>query len=282
MEFAKIVPLEQNLWVINEMDKTTMFLINGTDKILLIDTGFGITDLKKIIKDLCGNKPIYVVNTHAHEDHNSGNNQFREIYVDRFDELYSHESMGKEKRALFGEVFFQEAIANGYDFESWNPGPSAQINSVKDGDVFDLGDYMLKVIEIPSHTMGSIALLEEKQGWLFSGDVVLTWSVWGHLTKGILAPSMSLKNYYDSIEKLREYSGKIKSIFPAHGTEDESPLDGCSHYRLPVKILDIYSEGIKKILQGEAETEAFSTPFENGEAAFFSIGGIVFQKERLK
>ena len=63
MNLTTIVKLENNLWAINEMDKTIMYLINGAEKALLIDTGFGITDLKQMIKALCGEKELYVINT---------------------------------------------------------------------------------------------------------------------------------------------------------------------------------------------------------------------------
>ena len=74
MQLSRIIPMEKDLWAINEIDKT----------------GFGLTDLKETISQLCGHKPLIVVNTHAHVDHNSGNNQFEEVYVGRYDEPFSH------------------------------------------------------------------------------------------------------------------------------------------------------------------------------------------------
>lgn len=281
MELTKVVQLEQDLWAINELDKTTMYLINGTDKVLLIDTGLGISDLKNIIRRLCGEKEVFVVNTHAHEDHDSGNNQFTKTYIGRFDEIYAHEHMSCEKRKIFEQSYLKEACEQGYELSTWNPGPSSEICTVKTGDVFQLGNYTLEVIEIPSHTMGSIALWEEKQGWMFTGDIVLTWQVWGHLTKSVLAPSASLRNYYDSIETLRKYKCKIKTIFPAHGSNTGKLPKGYDQYHMPAEILDIYSEGIQNVLQNKAITEAFTSVFEDGELALFPIGGIVYQKNRM-
>lgn len=59
----------KDLWAINEIDKTVMYVINGTERALLLDTGLGLTDLK--VLKLCGEKSLIVVNTHAHVDHNS-------------------------------------------------------------------------------------------------------------------------------------------------------------------------------------------------------------------
>lgn len=72
MQLFRIIPLEKDLWAINEIDKTVMYVINGTERALLLDTGLGLTDLKEEVLKLCGEKSLIVVNTHAHVDHNSG------------------------------------------------------------------------------------------------------------------------------------------------------------------------------------------------------------------
>lgn len=280
MNLTTIVKLENDLWAINEMNKTIMYLINGADKALLIDTGFGITDLKQTIKELCGEKEYYVINTHAHEDHNSGNNQFECIYVGRFDEVHSHEKMNAEKRAWFESNYFSDVIEQGYDIKKWNPGPCEHICTIKEGDEFDLGTYKFKVIEAPSHTLGSIVLLEEKKGWMFTGDILLTWEVWGHLSSCFLAPSASLMNYYDSILKLSAYKNRINCIFPSHSVAENLP-EGYRQYRLPVSVLDIYSNGIKNIFDGKAEIKDFYSKVEDGKKALFSVGGIVFKENRM-
>ena len=69
MQLFRIIPLEKDLWAINEIDKTVMYVINGTERALLLDTGLGLTDLKEEVLKLCGEKSLIVVNTHAHVDH---------------------------------------------------------------------------------------------------------------------------------------------------------------------------------------------------------------------
>lgn len=64
-------------------------------------------------------------------------------------------------------MFFEIPEKEGFSFEMWNPGPARKICTVRDGDIFDLGDKKLKVLEVPSHTLGCIALLEEKKGMAF-------------------------------------------------------------------------------------------------------------------
>ena len=62
----EIFQLEDKVWVVETTDKTTMYIIEGNDKALLIDTGTKCADLDKVVKQIT-RKPLYVVLTHAHE-----------------------------------------------------------------------------------------------------------------------------------------------------------------------------------------------------------------------
>ena len=73
---ADVHRIDKDLWAIDEIGKDIMYLIDGGRRALLIDTGFGMLDLKAIASQLCPSREIVVVNSHAHPDHASGNNQF--------------------------------------------------------------------------------------------------------------------------------------------------------------------------------------------------------------
>ena len=49
---------------------------------------------------------------------------------------------------------------------------TGKISPIKEGDVIDLGDRTLKIIDLPGHTPGSIAVLDVKNRVLISGDSV--------------------------------------------------------------------------------------------------------------
>ena len=40
MDTLKVIPLRPDLWALDEVGKTIMYVINGRDKALLVDTGF--------------------------------------------------------------------------------------------------------------------------------------------------------------------------------------------------------------------------------------------------
>lgn len=178
-------------------------------------------------------------------------------------------------------MFFEIPEKEGFSFGMWNPGPARKICTVRDGDIFDLGDKKLKVLEVPSHTLGCIALFEEKKGWLFTGDIMLTWEVWGHLNPGKspLAPSASLRVYYESLLKLKKIRKKVSSVFPAHVCEKEK--DCYKKYALSPEIINIYCDGIEKIFSGEQKGEPYFHMVENGSVVKFTTGGIVYQKDRM-
>ena len=59
-------------------------LVIGKEKALLVDTAYGIGDLKEAITNIT-KLPLVVINSHGHMDHSCGNYQFDEVYIDKRD-----------------------------------------------------------------------------------------------------------------------------------------------------------------------------------------------------
>jgi glyoxylase-like metal-dependent hydrolase (beta-lactamase superfamily II) len=190
MQVLKTIQLAENLWVLDEICKTNMFVIKGDKCALLIDTGFGLSDLKQVVRGLCGDIPVKVINTHAHFDHDSGNNQFDTVMAGWYDEMAALWPLSDAEKFRCITNFFGPMMADGYDLIQWNPGPAKHIEPVSNGDRIDLGGVCLEIFETPGHTCGSISLFEPNLGWLFTGDMVLTWEVWGQLTRSAFGSSV--------------------------------------------------------------------------------------------
>jgi len=94
-----ITKLEDNMWVIETNDKTTMYLVEGTQKAMLIDTGTKIEKLDSIIS-LITKKPLVVVITHAHSDHAGNIKFFKEIWMHPTDTFVSHHSLKPNGRTV--------------------------------------------------------------------------------------------------------------------------------------------------------------------------------------
>ena len=185
-----VTKLEDKMWVIETYDKTTMYLVEGTQKAMLIDTGTKINKLDSIIS-LITKKPLVVVITHAHSDH-AGNIKF-------FKEIWMHPA----------------------DTVLLNRSYKGKVNFVKDGYIFDLGGKQIEVSHMPAHTPGSIVLLDRKAGICYSGDAFGSSDVWLQLKP--LSPMQTYVNSCLKMEKLMD-SG-ITKIYCGHYPYVKKPFD---------------------------------------------------------
>lgn len=78
-----------------------MYLIVGPERALLIDTAFGLGDLKGLVDVLAGGKEILVANTHGHMDHAYGNCRFGKAYCHE----YEVPALKKENTHMFDYLF---------------------------------------------------------------------------------------------------------------------------------------------------------------------------------
>ena len=72
-------------------------LVIGKEKALLVDTAYGIGDLKEAIKNITS-LPLIVINSHGHMDHSCGNYQFEEVYINKLDYELCQRHNNKQKR----------------------------------------------------------------------------------------------------------------------------------------------------------------------------------------
>ena len=79
-----VVEIAPNTYHINEFGIDNQYLLVGDERALVIDTGSGLYDMKKLIAKLT-DKPYDVVVTHLHGDHNGGSNQFEEVWMHPLD-----------------------------------------------------------------------------------------------------------------------------------------------------------------------------------------------------
>lgn len=273
LDIATVYWIKKNLWAIDEIGRTIMYVYAGSEKVLLLDTGFGLLDLPELVNRLCPGKEIVVVNTHAHGDHNGGNGQFECVHVGRRDAQISRCDMDAQTREQFFEHFLRhEYRLKDRDLAGWHPRAPRKVLEMADGDVIDLGDIQLKVLETPGHTQGSICLYDQANGYLFSGDMMLTWQVWGQLKQ-----SAPLKEYGDSLHRLAMLS--VSEVFPAHG-KDNNPF-GWPLYHLDSSVIDVYDRGVQQILSGELVGRPYTCFLENGICAMFPVGGMVYDPKRV-
>lgn len=168
------VRMDETTWRIEDK-MMRMFLLKGEKKALLIDSGVSCEDVKTLSESLV-DVPVELINTHADPDHIASNHLFSLFYM--------HSDEGEDVHQI----------------------------PVSDQDVLDLGNRKIKVIHIPGHTQGSIALLDVSKRILYTGDSVQDGNIYMFGTK------RNTKQFGASLKKLITMEDEFDWICASHGT----------------------------------------------------------------
>jgi glyoxylase-like metal-dependent hydrolase (beta-lactamase superfamily II) len=155
---------------------------------------------------MIGDRPLDVVVTHGHPDHIAAMGQFQ----DRYNVYMNHRDLPMVQG-------FVERLGYRIDLE--------QIDDLREGVVFDLGDRTLKVYEVPGHSAGHVVLFDEASGILLASDAVgsnrptITDSLWMQF------PGMApIDDYLSSLQVFHsKVAGKIRAIYGGH---NDVPFSG--------------------------------------------------------
>jgi hydroxyacylglutathione hydrolase len=205
----------EKVWCIDDHGSDNMYLVEGQEKALLVDTGLGVANLAEFIKTLTP-LPITVINTHGHPDHAGGNLQFEKVYAHSNDfELIKRFSSKEQRENTVKNMLKNATVPDSVILKDPGNLKPTVLMPLKQGDVLDLGKRKLEVIEVPGHTKGSICLLDRGRKLLFTGDNdnTLVWL--------FLADCTPLETYLVSLQKLNQQASAFDLLLPGHG----GPLD---------------------------------------------------------
>lgn len=201
-------------------EENFFYLVKGSERDLLIDTGMGIKSLADpLMKTRNSTKEIVVVNTHWHFDHIGGNRNFQEVLVPH----NAQEIQGIRHgwtHSMLQRYEFEEGFQQGHP-ESFNPNVYAIegynfIQSIlTEGYQIDLGDRHLSVVETPGHSPGSVCLFDEESGALFSSDLIYDGPLY------CFEAESSPDQYFESLQKIKRL--EPKTIHPGHNHSVNSP-----------------------------------------------------------
>ena len=165
--------IKKNVWYFDESGLDAMYLVKGSDRAAVIDTGTGIGDFKSMIESLI-DVPYVVIITHGHVDHAGGCGQFSEAYISEADYQAALNITVEDRERYLKNMESSGAVSPDTVkiAEEMKNNQKPEFHFVKDGDIIDLGDKTLKIFDMPGHTAGSICVLDETDKVLFSGDNV--------------------------------------------------------------------------------------------------------------
>ena len=153
------------------------FLLIGDKEAILIDTGFKEDQIMEEIRKVT-DLPLKILLTHGDPDHTGGLIKGNRAYL-----------CPKDRHLIHDDI---------------------DLIPLEEGDLFECGEYSLKVIEIPGHTFGSVAFFDQSHGILFSGD-----SVQEPGPIFMFGDHRNLDQYIESQRKLLNLSC-VKTILPSH------------------------------------------------------------------
>ena len=167
------ISLIQEIYVANFM-RCNIWHVRGKEFDLIIDTGMGLSSLKKFIIDEI-DKPIISVITHSHFDHCGSLHEF-ENRLGHKSEAKIIQNMRNEDIVFSGawkeiQIIDKVKFPN-YEGNTFQVTPTTLTGFLDEGDVIDLGNRTFKILHLPGHSPGSIGLLDTKSKELFSGDAL--------------------------------------------------------------------------------------------------------------
>ncbi len=209
----EIKKIDEKTWALDE-GGVRFFLLAGSERSLMIDSGMQTEDARGIAEEIltAAGAPhgdaLELINTHADRDHIHCNSQFPWFYM--------HPA---EATNFYG-----------------TKGATGEMRAVWDGDEIDLGGRILRVIEIPGHTPGSIALLDVESRRLFGGDSIQDGRIF------MFGVQREMHAYRASMKRLMGMMDQFDTVFASHATME-----------VPANYVELMYEASGRVLAGEVE-----------------------------
>jgi glyoxylase-like metal-dependent hydrolase (beta-lactamase superfamily II) len=283
-DWFAIQRLREGVYLIAEPMHVNSYLIVGSRRAVLFDTGLGIAPIRPYIEAIT-DRPLTVVNSHHHFDRVGGNAEFDDIAVHEQGVEHHHagppawwlpaylrcvEEVHEQYRTfeqldrctfnLLGPEMKMRPLPPSFDPEKWTIDPPAPTHTLDEGDVLDLGGRALTVMHTPGHTPDSICLLDEDNRILFSGDTVDTGPLYVHL------PGSNLATFTTTMRRMAsDLKDSVDDIRCAHG----------ARYRTYPEMLARVADAFDELASGGGEFEeshdCFMEPVREASYGDFSV-----------
>ena len=203
--------------------------IVGDRAVLVIDTGMGPRNgaaVYEVAKKLAGDKPLYLVTTHIHPEHDLGAQAFPDTIklIRSTDQLKDIAESGLKLAEIFAKRSEINAeLLKGADFRK------ADITFEKDYDL-DLGGVHAKLTAMgANHTLGDTIIWLESERVLFSGDIAM------RAQPAFASIHSSRRQWLVSLDKLEALKPAI--IVPSHGPTGDGTvfINGYRTYLVEVR-----------------------------------------------
>lgn len=273
VEYYKAEKINEHMTAIRSMTGEIMYLVEGEEKAVLIDTCLGVGHLREFVENLT-EKQITVLLTHGHVDHALGAPEFDEVYMNPADNKVYESMSPLEERIGYIKANLGGQLPEFAEDDYVQPA-SADFKELKDGQIFDLGGVYIEVYALPGHTHGTMVMLVPEENALILGDAC------NNATFLFDGNSLPVNEYKENLIRVKEkLEGRYDTTYLCHHVMTASK-DMLAH------VIEVCDE----VLEGKAD----DIPFEfMGHHAFVAKranerfervdggeGNIVYDKEKL-
>jgi glyoxylase-like metal-dependent hydrolase (beta-lactamase superfamily II) len=193
----EVNPLQENCYVVSDDSRECVIIDCGAyydEESIAIDNYLRKQQLK----------PVHLLATHGHLDHNFGNAHLFRQYG-----LKVEICAGDQQ--LVERLPQQAAALFGMEISDDQPPVGRLLN---DGDTITFGQHTLQVIATPGHSHGSCLFYCKEEGVVFSGDTLFRMSI-GRTD----FPEGSWQQMEQSLAKIAGTLPKDTVVYPGHGPQ---------------------------------------------------------------
>ena len=277
MEFFQVEKITDHVTRISGLISEYMYLVEGSERALLIDSGCGAGDIRSFVESLTP-LPLSVVLTHGHYDHAGGAGRFEEVWINpveliptpiHYDRSQTFEKLKGWHPSLRLEdmspdpVFYPDSEA------------SVLCHPLTAGMRFSLGGISVEAIPCPGHTPGIFCMLIVEDRLLLTGDACHS------ISYLFFDNALSIEEYRENLCVLKQQEERWDSLLLSHpiGAAPKSVLDEV--IRLCDEILTGTTDEVPYDYQGKPAFIAKAVN-ENMLRRDGVYGNIIFRKDKLQ
>ncbi|QAA33353.1 MBL fold metallo-hydrolase [Clostridium manihotivorum] len=260
--------IEDNWFTIEKIDDSTFaiseyghwekvhsFLLLGHTSAVLIDTGLGIDNIKRIT-DRLTKLPIKVLTTHVHWDHIGNHHMFEEIFVHSADSDWLENgikgiSIDQIRKDIIRDT--TKDIPGNFDASKYIPYTGKPKGLLEDGDIIDLGKRTLKIYHTPGHSPGHICIHDMLNGYLFTGDLLYS----DDTPIYAFYPSTDPAKLVNSLERLLT----IPNVTKVFGSHNKLSLSNDILKEVSIAITELRSKNLIRFGTGIHQFKGFKIQF---------------------
>lgn len=219
--------IEVRRMVCNMLQENTYVVSDDTREAVIIDCGAYYDEERRALVSYVEQqqlKPIHLLSTHGHFDHNFGNDTVWQHYGLKPEVPVPDEGLLDLRR--------QSLDMLGMDYDHPVP-PIGRL--LTEHDFIAFGTHRLSILPTPGHTPGSVCFYCEQEGILFSGDTLFQMSI-GRTD----FPGGSWTQMQQSLHRLAALPVATK-VYPGHG--EPTTIDQELHYN-PYMADSVNSHGL--------------------------------------